>query len=467
MSTRLTVATPMLAILLAPTIVAAQATSRASLPAFNQSVQALVRRVAPSVVQIVATGYFTVDQGSGNVLARQQSIGSGVVIDRDGYIMTNQHVVQGASQVQVVLATASLDQSPESVLASTRERTAVARVVGFSRDLDLALLKVDTDPLPALPIADYDALRQGEVVFAFGSPAGLSQSVTMGVVSAVARQSTPDDPHLYIQTDAPINRGNSGGPLVNANGELVGLNTFIVSASGGNEGLGFAIPSAVVSLAFPALRAYGKIHRGSIGVEFQTITPDLAGGLGLRRRQGVIVSDVQPGGPADTAGLKIGDVVTAADGRPVELLSSLLFRLYTRGPGDVVTLEISRGTAPLTIAITEIERPRVDTLTDLVDPSKSLVASLGILGIGIDDRVAALLPNLREPGGVLIVAKVQDWRAADVSLSPGDIIHSVNTTPVTTLQSLRVALDAAGSGSPVVLQVERNGTLSFVTFTAP
>ena len=187
---------------------------------------------------------------------------------------------------------------PVRSLAVEASQTVDARIVGTASDIDLALLKVDVTGLRALPFANYDAIRQGELVFAFGSPEGLRNSVTMGVVSSVARQPDPDSATIYIQTDAPINPGNSGGPLVNVDGELVGLNTFILSESGGSQGLGFAIPSSIVASAYPQLRKYGHLHRGLLGFSMQAITPALAAGLGLPRTSGVMVSDVMP----DSAG---------------------------------------------------------------------------------------------------------------------------------------------------------------------
>jgi serine protease Do len=227
------------------------------------SIQALVKRVSPSVVQVVVTAYTAVEQGDDGqadlVMGKQRSIGSGVVVGADGYIMTNAHVVKGARSVQVILSAPS--------------RTVTATIAGVAEEIDLALLKVDLTGLPALPLADYEQIRQGELVFAFGSPQGLRDSVTMGLVSATSRQPDPDAPMAYIQTDAAINRGNSGGPLVNANGELVGINTFILSNSGGSEGMGFAIPSSLVSMAYPKLRTFGHLHRGQTGMLLQTITP--------------------------------------------------------------------------------------------------------------------------------------------------------------------------------------------------
>jgi len=248
-----------------------------ALKALSASVQSLSARVSPAVVQVLVTGLVTMDEGDRRqtdlVMGRHRSLGSGVVVDRDGYIVTNAHVVEGAKRVQVVL------QTPDG-----RGRTSDAAIVGTTHELDLALLKIDGHDLPFLPFADYKSVRQGQLVFAFGSPQGLRDTVTMGVVSARERQPDDDTPISYIQTDAPINRGNSGGPLVNADGELVGINTFIVSDSGGSQGLGFALPSSLVAMAIPKLRHYGHLHRGRIGVLLQTMTPALAQGLGAVER---------------------------------------------------------------------------------------------------------------------------------------------------------------------------------------
>ena len=269
----------------------------------SSSVEALTQQVAASVVQVLVTSYGPVEEGShagetGLVMGRQHVIGSGAIIDADGYIITNAHVVAGARQVQVVLHRDTSAAGPGGTLSAEDSQTVEAHVVGTASDIDLALLKVDVTGLRPIPFADYDAIRQGELVFAFGSPDGLRNSVTMGIVSAVARQPNADSQAFYVQTDAPINPGNSGGPLVNADGELVGLNTFILTESGGSQGLGFAIPSAVVASVYPQLRKYGHLHRGILGFNMQSITPALAAGLGLSRTSGVMVSDLMPGSSA-------------------------------------------------------------------------------------------------------------------------------------------------------------------------
>lgn len=281
-----------------------------ALQQLGASVESLVTRVSRSVVEVLVTTYEPVGnrKSTDPEFGWQRSLGSGVVIDADGYIVTNAHVVSNARSVQVVLRGAVTHDRP--VRSGGSGRRVDAQIVGLAREIDVALLKVD-GPLPALPMADYDALRQGALVFAFGSPEGLRDSVTMGVVSAVARQLEQDSPLVYVQTDAPINPGNSGGPLVNVNGELVGINTFILSELGGSQGLGFAIPSALLQIAYAKLRAYGHLHRGEVGVHLQAVSPALATGLGLSQDWGPLVSDVLPGSPAEAAGLKVQDIIVS------------------------------------------------------------------------------------------------------------------------------------------------------------
>jgi serine protease Do len=433
----------------------------------NNSVRALVKRVTPSVVQVLVTGYGPVEGGHGNtnlVLGKQQSIGSGVIIDTDGYIVTNAHVVRGAHRVQVNIPAVATDETPDGSLIARRGRTVEARIVGSDADIDLAVLKIDARGLPALPLGDYNKLRQGEVVFAFGSPEGLQDSVTMGVVSAAARQRDADSPMVYVQTDAPINPGNSGGPLVNVDGELVGINTFILTEGGGNEGLGFAIPSATVAFAYPQLRRYGHVHRGDTGIAVQAITPGLAAGLKLPLDWGVIVSDVAPGSPADAAGLKVQDIITSIDGRPADNLPSLGTRLFMRRGGEKIRLGVLRGTEKLSFDVLVVELPHdLDRLADLADPDKSLVSKLGIVGLEIDPKLAATLPGLRMSSGVIVAAKAAD-PSVDTSLNTGDVIHTINGVQVGTIAALRSALEHLTPNDSVVLQIERDGRLMFVSF---
>jgi len=445
----------------------AQAESDA-LRRWDESVDALVRRVSPSVVQIMVTGYGAISEGArGNadvVIGRQKAIGSGFVIDASGYIITNAHVVNGAQRVQVALPGGPAEGSIAGSLAS-RITVIPARIIGVSREIDLALLKVDASNLAALPVANYRNLRQGETVFAFGSPQGLRNSVTHGIISAVARQTDPDSPMIYIQTDAPINPGNSGGPLVNVNGEVVGVNTFILSESGGAEGLGFAIPCGVVHVVYEQLRKYGHLHRPEIGVQLQTISPEMAQGLKLARNYGVIISDVVPGGPAETAGVRIGDILLSIDGRNADSLPYVAFHTLSRSAGEKVRFEVLRGATQIGLDITLKEQPHeMDQVSALADPEKSLVSQLGILGVEIDKNIASMIQDLRDPYGIIVAARAAG-AVGEIPLTTSDVIRSFNGEPMTTLDRLRAALKALPPNAPIVLQIQREGKLQFVTFS--
>ena len=446
----------------------AQDRSSEELRKLNSSVDTLIRKISPSVVQILVTGYGPLEEGehgnTGVVIGRQRAIGSGFVIDSSGYIITNAHVVNGAQRVQVVLSDPEADTSVEATLAM-HTRVVPARIIGITKEIDLALLKVDVPNLPSLKLANYRNIRQGESVFAFGSPEGLRNSVTHGIVSSVARQTDPDSTMIYIQTDAPINPGNSGGPLVNVNGEVVGVNTFILTQSGGNEGLGFAIPCGVVNIAYPQLRKFGHLHRPEIGIAVQSITPTLAEGLKLHQTFGVVISDVLPNGPAVAAGLRIGDVLLAIDGKAASSVPYVAFHLLSRESGDKVRLDVLRGDLKLTIDVALMEPPHdMDQIAALADPEKSLVQPLGILGVEIDKKIADLTSDLRDPFGIIVAARVAGTRA-EIPLTTGDVIRTLNGEPMTTLDRLRKSLKALPPGAAVVLQIQRDQKLMFVAFT--
>jgi serine protease Do len=448
---------------------AAQAPANDALAQMNQAVDALTKKVWPSVVQILVSSYGARGEGSRQdatnvVVGRQQSVGSGFVIDPEGYIITNAHVVEGAERVQVVVPPANADGRLATAL-SGKVNIVPARIVGTTSELDLAVLKVDNVPMPALPLAAYSQVHQGETVFAFGSPSGLRNTMTHGMVSAVARQIDPDSPLIYVQTDAPINPGNSGGPLVNIRGEVVGVNTFILSQSGGNEGLGFAIPSATVRTAFHQLKEYGQLRRQEVGMSLQTITPAMAAGLGLSRNYGVIVSDVWPGGPAEAAGMKPGDILIDVDGQPADNLPTVNYNFRLRDSPDKVKITVMRGTAQLQMSVAAIEdRNELDTVSSMVNAEKNIVRELGILGVEITPDIARAAKGLRSPNGVIVVARVAGANT-EVPLLPRDVIRSVNNQPVTTLQGLRDMIRTFPPGSAVVLQVQREARLLYVTFT--
>jgi serine protease Do len=338
-----------------------------------------------------------------------------------------------------------------------------AQLVGTDLETDLAVLKVSASGLPAAELADSDELRQGELVLAFGSPLGLEQSVTLGIVSSVARQLTPEAPMIYIQTDATINPGNSGGALVDASGRLVGVNTLIFSQSGGSEGIGFAAPANIVRAVFDQIRSTGRVRRGEIGVRTQTLTPVLAGALGLTRHSGVLVRDVVAGSPAHVAGLQIGDVIVSLDGKPMENARQFHVGVYRRPLGTGVPLEVDRGGRPLRFVPLVGERPGDPAnILELVSPARNLVERLGVLAIDIDARVLALLPRLRARSGVVVAAGSADapfWRDP---LQPGDVIYTLNGEAVASVEQLRRRLEAVPAAAAVALQVEREGELRFI-----
>jgi serine protease Do len=286
----------------------------------------------------------------------------------------------------------------------------------------------------------------------------------MGVVSSTARALHPDDLMVYIQTDAPINPGNSGGPLVDSQGRIIGVNTFILTQSGGSEGLGFAIPANIVKSVYGQIRREGHVHRGRIGVHVQTITPGLATGLDLPQDWGVIVSDVLPEGPADNAGVKIGDIVHSLNGKVVHDARQLELEIFRAPMREKVKLEIQRGSDHLTAEVAVIEaRDDPTRFADLVNPEDNLVPQLGILGIGIDKKLAALLPDLRNSYGVVVAAGSTSDLSSGTGLQPGDVIYSVNGTPVTTVAALKTKLKEYKSGQPIVMQIERSSVLMYVT----
>lgn len=453
-----------------PAALGQSATTKSPLSQLEQlssSVEALSARVSPSVVQVLVARYEPreeSDRGAVEV-SRQRGLGSGVIVDPDGYIVTNAHVVEGAQRIKVRLVSKG-DQSIPTVMSQSYAPLQKARLVGLFKDGDLALLKIDATNLPALPFADYGKLRQGQVVFAFGSPEGLQDSVSMGVVSSIARQLDPDSPLVYIQTDAPINPGDSGEPLVNTAGEIAGLTTFIVSQSGGNEGIGFAIPSTLVQWVYGQLRRYGHVHRPIIGIGVQTVTPTLAAALKLPRASGVLISDVLPGSPAESAGLKGKDILLSANGVPLDNVAAMMRVAFEYHDGQPLNLQVLRGSEDLSLRVVPVEVPhRVDSLADLADPRDGLVPNLGILGITVDTRTSAITGNLRHNSGVIVAARVQDPTATDATgPEAGDVIHELNGNPVPSAEALRFAVAQIKPGDPVAFLIERGGKLSYITF---
>jgi serine protease Do len=453
---------------LVPVPAAGQRASRpADLAALSNSLQKVVTRIGPAVVQIRVVAYGPIAggaTGASALLGTQRSMGSGVILSPDGFIVTNAHVIEGGRRFMVVLPRPAASDAPRRSAVPPVSQEVPATVVGTDPETDLAVLKVELTDLPAARLGDSDSLAPGQVVLAFGSPFGLASSVTMGVVSAVSRQFRDEDRMIYVQTDTPINPGNSGGPLVTDRGVVVGINTLILSQSGGSEGIGFAAPANIVRFVYDQIRTHGRVRRGQIGVFAQTITPALSSGLRLSRDWGVVLGDVYPNSPAAKAGLRVGDVILSVDGKPIENGRQFDVTLYQQQPGSTVNLEVGRGLQRLTLRVPVVERrDDANRFRDLVTPDKNLISRLGILGLDLTPELARLIPGIRESRGVVVAGASLD--AGTAGPLPGDVIYGVNGVQIRTLADLRSAIGEVASDSTAILQVGRQGQLRFLTVT--
>ena len=382
-------------------------------------------------------------QRSPMVPRREGGLGSGVVVSDDGYILTNHHVINGAQQIKVEL-------SDKRVLA--------ARLVGSDAPSDLAVLKIEAAGLPALPIGNSDSVRVGDVVLAFGNPLGVGQTVTMGIISAKGRATGLGDGGFedFLQTDAPINQGNSGGALVNTRGELVGINSQIVSPSGGNIGIGFAIPAGMAKSVMAQLVSDGKVRRGLLGVTVQGVSSEIAKSLGLPAVKGALVSSVVPGGAAARAGVERGDVIVAFGGAPVDDSNGLRNHVAEMKPSTDVTFRVWRNGQEKELhgRLGELDGPKSAANED-AEPQH------GTLGLS----VKPLSPEDARELGVagrkgLFVAEVDPaGPAAAAGFQPGDVIEQVNGKPVSEASELRSAVQAAGDRPALVLVHRREGSL--------
>jgi serine protease Do len=279
----------------------------------------------------------------------------------------------------------------------------------------------------------------------------------MGIVGSSARQVDPAQPMVFIQTDAPINPGNSGGPLVNVDGALVGINTFILSESGGSQGLGFAIPAPMARLIYQSLRKHGHVHLVETGLMAQAITPTLAAALGLPRDWGVV-------GAARAAGVERGDVIVSADGHPIDSLAALNGARYLHRSGEPIQLILLRGEQRLIVKIDAREKTHLADLAELASPGTSLVRRLGILGVDVNDKLQGVIPELLLSTGVVVAARTLDATSVDSGLQPGDVIHTMNRTDIDSVETLRRVLRSIKVGEPVAIQIERQGKFYYLSF---
>ncbi len=378
---------------------------------------------------------------------REHSLGSGVIVSPDGYILTNNHVVDGASDIQVSLSD---------------KRQLKAKVVGTDPRTDIAVLKIPATGLSSVTLGDSTKARVGDIVLAIGDPFGVGETVTMGIVSAMGRQvgiSAPGGYEDFIQTDASINPGNSGGALVNARGELIGINTAILSnGGGGNQGIGFAVPVALARHVMEQILSTGKVTRGYLGVSIQEVTPELAKAFGLPSASGTLIGDVTPDSPGAKAGLQKGDVVTAINGQTVSDYNELRLRISQMAPGSTVKLDVMRGGQKRQMTATLAEFPAEQAAS--ANPSGAEAGDNTLAGV----QVSALTPDVAEQlklgpntHGVVITQVDEDSSAAEAGLRRGDVIQEVNRKPVANVEQFRAAVGAAGKDS-VLLLVNRAGT---------
>ena len=434
----------------------------------------VVNRVAPAVVTIRSArvvraprqypffddpffrDFFGDRFGGGAPAQRQQiqrGLGSGVVITKDGYILTNHHVIDGAEEIKIEM---------------TNNRDYDAKLIGDDPRSDLAVLKINANDLPMLTLGDSDRVRVGDVALAVGNPLGIGQTVTAGIISAKGRTTGLSDGSFesFLQTDAPINQGNSGGALVATSGELIGINSQIVSPTGGNIGIGFAIPANMARSVAEQLIKGGKVRRGHLGVSIQPVTSEMAANLGLKEARGVIVNYVEPGSPADRAGIKQGDVITVINGNQIDDPNSLRNIIASAGPGAEVTIIFLRDGHEQQVRATlgELTNQTNVRPTSGSQPggSSSDEESLGMTITPMTPELAERLGLRRDAAGLVIKDVSPTGPAANAGLQPGDVIEQINRQPARSQEDLKSAVSRAGS-RPLLLFINRRGSGLYAT----
>ncbi|MDR4462973.1 MAG: DegQ family serine endoprotease [Nitrospira sp.] len=378
----------------------------------------------------------------------QEGMGSGVIVSADGYIVTNNHVVEHADEIEVSLSD---------------KRTFKAKVIGTDPKTDVAVIKIEATGLPILPWMDSGRLEVGELVLAVGSPFGLTQTVTMGIISAVGRANMGIvDYEDFIQTDAAINPGNSGGALVNLHGELVGINTAIFTRTGGHMGIGFAIPSNMVRTVMDSLIKHGKVVRGWLGVSIQALTPDLANEFGVSDTAGALVADVMADSPASKAGLERGDIITELDGKPVRDPTHLRTLVADSAPGTKVTITLLRDKRRKSLDVTLGELPKDESAQAKSEDAKGKHALAGVQ-VGPLSREEAR--ELRIKGGVVVRRIDPSSLAAQAGLQEGDVVREVNRQAVTSIEEFEQQVGKLKAKDRVLLLVTRGRATIYLAIT--
>jgi serine protease Do len=457
--------------------------SISALTSIDRAMEAVAAKVTPAVVNVSVTAKAPADQMAmsdedgqlqqlppglqqffgpmiprgGHGRTQQQplehGVGSGVIVSPDGYIVTNNHVVEGATQIRVTL---------------NDRRVLPAKVVGSDKLTDLAVIKVDARDLPTATWGDSTALKPGQTVLAFGSPFGYFQfSVTRGIVSAVDRPNPYSDdarkPGGFIQTDAPINPGNSGGPLVNAHGELVGINTFIISNSGSFAGAGFAIPSQLVRATTDQIVKHGKVEHGYLGININDVTPANAEFFKLKEASGAIIAQVTPDSPASKAGLKQGDAVTEVNGKRVDNAGALQVAVSEMSPGSVLKLGVVRDGKAMNITLAVGQYHAKDEQVANNDETGAKKGRIGVAVANLDDDTRQQLNIPEQVKGVVVQDVKPGSPAEDAGLQPGDVIQEVNRKPATSPSQFASDVHATAADKDILLLVWSHGNASYRT----
>jgi serine protease Do len=451
---------------LVPLFLAGETPARGSEVSFLSGFTPIVKSALPAVVNVSTSKKVQVERDSspfsgpfrdffgpdffdqfGGPLERQEnSLGSGVIVSSEGYILTNNHVVQGATDIEVFLS---------------NERRLKGRIIGGDAKTDIAVIKVEEKSLPALTLGNSAGVQVGDFALAIGNPFGVGQTVTMGIVGATGRGGFGIEHYEdFIQTDAAINPGNSGGALINVRGELIGINTAIVARSGGSQGVGFAVPTNMARPVMEQILKQGKVIRGYLGVNIQTITPELAKSFGSKTTQGALISDVVPDGPAAKAGLRRGDIVLAVDGEPVLDSRRLTLRISQAAPGTAVNLRLLRDGQEQNIRITLGELPADPERAQ--SPGVQRGRGTALEGVAVENLTPDIGRQLNLPPQTrgVVVVQVRPETAAATGLQRGDVIEEVNRRSVSTVGEYEQAIRQAGG--EVLLLLNRGGSSLYV-----
>lgn len=428
----------------------------------------IVDRVAPAVVKVTSEHRAKPQQGSsledlfglpqaprGGQGPIERGLGSGVIVSTDGTILTNNHVIEGATKIKIEL---------------NDKRVFDAKVIGTDEPTDLAVIKIEAKELPSLTLGDSDRVRVGDIILAIGNPLGIGQTVTAGIISAKGRRTGLSDGSFedFLQIDAPINRGNSGGALVSLNGELIGINSQILSPSGGNIGIGFSIPSNMAKSVMEQLLKDGKVKRGRLGVGIQTITEELAKTLDLKENKGVVVNSITPGSAAEKAGIKRGDVITAINGEKIEDGNALRNKVAATAPGTEITLTILRDGKEQQVKATldefQPEKAQNEGGKEK-NPNSGKSTQNGKLGLDLQPLTPDLAKRLDLPAdtkGLVVTDIDPEGPAASEGIIKGDVILEINRQEVSTFEEAQAALEKAGE-RPSLLLISRRGQTVYIT----